>query len=1109
MVTSKLFNYIPYLLLVLLLSCNAHKEAESTFLFSEISTAESGIDFENRVINTDSFNIFTYRNFYNGGGVAIGDINNDGLSDVFFTANMGANKLYLNKGNFSFEDISIKAGITEDQKWSTGVVMVDVNSDGWLDIYVCNAGNPNGAGLENELYINQKDLTFVEESEKYGLNDNGYTTHAAFFDYDLDGDLDVYMLNNSFIPVNTLNYSNKRNLRSEDWPVADFLKGGGDKLYRNEGGRFHDVSEQAGILGSLIGFGLGVVISDLNNDQLLDIYVCNDFFERDYLYINMGDGTFKESLEEQINHLSHSAMGADIADINNDGRKDIFVTDMLPRDEFRYKTNASFDNIDVRRFKEKQGFYNQFMHNTLQLNDGNGRFKEISNYSGIAASDWSWGALMFDGDNDGLQDILVCNGIYNDVIDLDFIDFFANDVIQKMALEGGKEEIQKIIDKMPSTPLSNLMFRNMGDLKFQDVASKWGLDKATFSNGAAYGDLDNDGDLDLIINNVNQSALVYKNNGNGNHFIGFELVFEGENIKAIGSEIQIFRKGEIIIRELIPSRGFQSSVDYKMTIGLGNTAEYDSIRIVWPNKASSVIDYLDVDQYHKIEYEKLMNQKVLNQDNDLNTLMVEVSNIFEIHEEDDYVDFYYERNIPVQLSKEGPAVAVGDYDNDGYDDIFIGGSYATSAHLYKGSKDGFTEVHSEFFERFAAFEDVCAIFVDVDNDGDLDLIVGSGGNNIEYDGRAFRDRLYTNEGDYFDLDFNALPPNAYNTSVIAPYDFNKDGFEDLFIGSRSIPGGYGLSPGSFVYMNNGKGRFLDVTQQIIPELAFAGMVTDAIWIDVTDNEGKELVLVGEWMAPKVLGFNGSTFDILENGLEGYSGFWQSVLSDDIDKDGDEDLILGNMGENFSISADSLNPMVLWINDFDGNGSVEKIITKTIDGKSYPIIPKRELVEQIPGLKKENMLHSEYANKSILDLFGEDQLKSSNLKQVNYLKSSLAINDGKGHFAIKPLDYLAQLSCINAIQKYDVNHDGYQDLIIGGNNHYFLPQFSMVDASHGQVLINDKKGGYVVTPDSKSGLNLDGVVRSIQKVKLAEKDYFLVGINNQKPQLYKIKETPVQ
>ena len=567
--------------IVTLFFSNCSKDKTNT-LFTQLPSSDTGIDFINEVKNGEDMNIFKYRNFYNGGGVAIGDINNDGLSDVYFTSNLGKNKLYLNKGNFKFEDISLKAGVEGKKVWSTGVVMVDINADGLLDIYVCNAGNSKGSQQNNELFINNGNLTFTEKAEAYNLADTGITTHAAFFDYDKDGDLDVYILNNSFIPVSSLNYSNKRELRDKDWDVADILKGGGDKLLRNDNGKFVDVSEAAGIYGSLIGFGLGVTVGDVNGDLFPDIYISNDFYERDYLYINNKNGTFSEKIQDWTMHLSQSSMGADMADVNNDGKADIFVTDMLPEPDDRLKTTTNFENYDLFTRKLNLDFYTQFMQNTLQLNNGNQQFSEIANYAGVAKTDWSWGALLFDMDNDGLKDIYVCNGIYHDLTNQDFMDFFANEVMQKMVITGKKAEIETIINKMPSTPIPNYAYKNNANLTFSNQAQNRGFDTPSFAPGAAYGDLDNDGDLDLVVNNVNMEAFVYKNNAEKNkqnHFVKVKLKGDQQNKFAVGSTVELFSGSEILRQELIPSRGFQSSIDYTMTFGIGNK-KIDSLQVI-------------------------------------------------------------------------------------------------------------------------------------------------------------------------------------------------------------------------------------------------------------------------------------------------------------------------------------------------------------------------------------------------------------------------------------------------------------------------------------------------------------------------------------------------
>ncbi|MDA9773467.1 FG-GAP-like repeat-containing protein [Saprospiraceae bacterium] len=1095
--------YIILGFIILLCSCSEQekedKHLEKDSLFSELDNSSTHVEFINEVKNSKDFNIFSYRNFYNGGGVSIGDINQDSLVDIYFTSNMGANKLYLNKGNFEFEDISSSAGIELTGKWSTGVTMVDINSDGLLDIYVCNAGYQKGQDQGNALFINQGNNSFKDEAKAYGLDYDDYSTHASFFDYDQDGDLDMYLLNNSFIPVNTLNYSNSREIRAKDWKVADFLKGGGDKLLRNDGEQFTDVSDEAGIYGSLIGFGLGTTVADVNNDGWQDIYVSNDFFEKDYLYINQQDGTFKENLEERISHISHSSMGADIADINNDGSPEIFVTDMLPDDNYRLKTTSTFDNINLRKLKEKNGFYNQYMHNTLQLNDGSGAFKEIGFYAGVAASDWSWGALMFDADNDSYNDIFISNGIVNDVIDQDFIDFFASEIIQKMVLSGTKEKVDSIISKMPSVPIINKLYRNTGNLKFEDIAVKSGINKATFSNGAAYGDLDNDGDLDLVVNNNNQPAQLFRNNSTSN-YIGFNLEFKGKNQFALGATVQVHSNKQIQLRELMPSRGFQSSVDYKLNFGLGTQNEIDSVVIIWPNGQRQAIDDLAINEYHTIQYSdsnthetKLLRQKVLFQ---------EVSNSFPQHLEDDHTDFYYERNIPLELSKEGPCSAVGDFNGDGKDDLFIGGATDQAPQLYINTGNGYKLHQKEYFERFKAFEDTYACFVDVDNDNDLDLIVASGGNNVTYKKQAFYDRLYKNVDGKFEYTFNAFPKIPLNTSVIKPHDIDGDGDQDLFVGIRSIPGEYALSPGSFILMNRGNGMFVDVTKEVVPELQLAGMITDAEWADVLPQKGLELVLVGEWMSPKILSYDGKKMNIIESELSKQSGWWQSLEIEDIDNDGDQDLILGNIGENFYLKASNEDPTFIWINDFDDNGSIEKIITFRKEGKDYPVVVKKDLVDQIPMLKKENLMHTEFANKAINELFSKEKIASSVVKKVNNMSSMVAINNGSGDFEMRQLPAISQLSSINDILAYDVNGDGFQDFIIAGNTKHLLPQFSAIDACAGKILLNNKNGSFDVIDSHEAGFNMKGVVRELKILTMDGTPHIISLINNEKPQLYK-------
>jgi enediyne biosynthesis protein E4 len=1082
----------------------------------------SGISFNNKLDETKDFNVFNYRNFYNGAGVATGDINNDGLVDVFFTSNQNNNKLFLNKGNlyaeqagFAFEDVSKAAGFADKKQWSTGVTMVDINADGWLDIYICNAGNLFDSTLRrNQLFINngaspspegegRGEVTFTEQAAKYGLDNDGYSTHASFFDYDNDGDLDCFIVNNSPIPVNVLNQANNRDKPANEWDVPDFLRGGGDHLYKNDNGFFKEVTKEAGIHGSLISLGLGVTVSDVNEDGFLDIYVSNDFYERDYLYINQHNGTFKDELETSIQHTSLSSMGADIADVNNDGRQDIFTTDMLPSDEKRLKMNTSFENYDQFMIKYNSGFYHQYTQNALQVNIGKNKFLETAFYSGVAASDWSWGALLFDANNDGLNDIYVCNGIYRDVTDQDFIDFFANDIVAEMDKTGKKQDIQQLIDKMPSNPIVNSMFKNNGDLKFTNEAQDWGMSTPSYSNGAAYADLDNDGDLDLIVNNINQEAFVYKNTSDKNktNYLKINLTYKGNNNFGIGTKCFLYTGKDILIREQIPARGFQSSIDYNLHFGLGETKP-DSLKVVWPNGEYQVINSPAINQLLKVKYTGGKNYYTSSSNS--STFFIEDKVSFSKHDEDPFVDFNVERNIPFMLSRLGPKAAVADVNADGVEDIFIGGAKDQASQLYLQNGNGFILKPTPDFKTYAYNDVTAAVFFDADNDGDKDLLTGGGGNFAAENTPSYLSSLYFNDGKgNFALQRGAMPILNTNCGVIVPIDIDNDEALDLFVGSRSTPQVYGKTPPSYFLKNDGNGNFTDVTKTVAPQFANLGMITNAILVDVNKDAKYELVVVGEYMAPKIFAITNNKFTELANGLNDYLGWWQTVSNIDVDNDGDEDLILGNMGQNFYLQPTTQQPINIWMNDFDKNGTLDKVFSKTFANKDVPVFTKRELTDLLPGQKKFNLKHKDYANKTIQDLFGDDAKTATKLT-VNYTSSAIAINDGAGNFTIKPLPYQAQLSSIKNAKVIDVNNDGYKDLVIAGNTFNMLPQFCRVDASFGQVLLNDKKRNFIPMPFNQAGLFISGEVNDLVLIKSQSKNKLLFLQNNDFPKLYTLQ-----
>lgn len=1085
---------------IVLYSC---KTKEDT-LFEELPASETGIDFVNRSLDRKDFNIFNYRNFYNGGGVAIGDVNNDGLSDLFITSNFEENKLYLNKGNMHFEDISQQAGITGKKFWSTGVTFADINGDGLMDIYVCNSGSRDQRG--NQLYLNQGIKAgipqYKEIAKEAGLEDGGFSTHAAFFDYDRDGDLDMYLLNNSFTPIGKLGYLNLREQRD---------KLGGDKLFRNDSDgqiKFTDVSEKAGIYGSLIGFGLGITIGDVNNDNWPDIYISNDFYERDYLYINQHDGTFKEELEKAMPHISLSSMGADIADVNDDGNLDIFVTDMLPGDDRRLKTTSIFEGYNLMELKLKQGFWHQYMRNNLHLNNGDGTFSEIGQLSGIHATDWSWGALIFDMDNDGKKDIFVANGIAKDLTDQDFVDFLGDRNTMQQMLNGKKFDYKEFTDKISSVPIPNYAYQNQGDFKFTNQVKAWGLEGPGFSNGSAYGDLDNDGDLDLVVNNVNAPLSVFKNKSTEklkHHFLRVALKGKAKNLNGIGSTVTVYQQGHAKILQQMPNRGFQSSSDHQMVFGLGDRSKIDSLKVVWPDDSYQVIQQVKVDQLIVLDQSAAKN-KWVNKAANPRLLFADVTSgkLNYVHQESIFNDYDRDVLLKQKFSTMGPAMAVGDVNGDGLDDIYLGGAAGQDKKLFIQQASGvFKESPQADFAFDRTTENTDALFFDADKDGDLDLFVVTGSNEFEINAPELHDLLYLNDGKgQFKRD-TRFPAINENGSTVAAGDFDQDGDLDLFVGSRMISSKYGLNPVSNLYINDGTGGFKNQSKRFIPQLSELGMVTDAEWVDVDGDRFVDLVVAQDWGPIKIFkNERGRQLTLMED-LKGSEGLWSSMKVADIDGDGDMDLILGNLGLNSKIRATIDKPAYLHVNDFDKNGSYEQIISCiTEDGKTYPMVLKGEIQRALPMIKKKFIKYKDYANKTIDELFDEDQRQDMVTKQITTTSSSFMINNGKGHFSLVPMPVEVQFSPVKAIETGDFNQDGKLDILLAGNFFDTLPEWGRFDANYGLLLVGKGQGKFDVIKSKDSGFKTLGQVRNMAKIKSAKQGILLVlAKNNEAAQLF--------
>ncbi len=1111
-IKHKVFSFLLIAIAMLFISCHTKKPTTVAVAaaFEVLDSKQTGLDFTNKLTATSEFNMFNYMYFYNGAGVGAGDFNNDGLIDLFFASNQSQNKLYLNTGSLHFKDVTAAAKIPVDNSWSTGVSVADINNDGLLDIYVCRVGNYETLKGKNQLLIckgiNKDGIPFyADEAAAYGLDFSGFSTQAAFFDYDMDGDLDMYLMNHSV--RNNGTFGTRESFQGTYDPLA------GDRLYRNDGNHFTDVTKQSLINSSSIGYGLGICVSDINLDGWPDLYIGNDFHENDYLYINQKNGTFKDELTKSVMHTSQFSMGVDVADINNDAWPEIVSMDMLPSDPYILKRSLGEDEYNLFNMKLNYGYVPQYTRNNLQLNLGNGHFSEIGRYAGVYATDWSWSALWMDFDNDGLKDLFVSNGIPKRLNDMDYVNYVSNDEVQaKIKNKSMSSTDMALIDKFPEIKLPNKFFHNKGNAAFDDMSAAIANDKSTFSNGAVYADLDNDGDLDIVVNNIADSVLLYQNKSNDKkdqNYLQLTLKGDAQNINAIGSKVIVFAGSAVETYEKNPARGFLSSMEIPMHIGL-NKVKLDSIKLVWPDNTCELLQLPKGNHQLIVNYKKglpkfdyrILTNRHKNKALPMQDITAETNLLYK-HQENNFVEFDREPLMPHMASQEGPALAVADINGDGMEDVFIGSSRSFKSAVFLQQQNGrFIKTEQRAIDIDSNYEDVSACFADVNHDGFNDLVIASGGN--EYFGSDSNNtpRVYLNDGK---ANFSKLP-HAFGhlvltASCVVPYDFNGDGFVDLFIGARAVSFDYGKIPTSYLLQNDGSGHFKDVTNVYSKELSSAGFITNAVWYDLDKDGDKDLVLSCEWDG--ICAFINNKNSFTKKQLTDKKGWWNFVLPVDIDNDGDVDLIAGNLGLNSRLTASPEQPVRMYYYDFDGNGKKEQVLTCYLQNREIPFANKGEIEKQLPGMKKQFLYAEDFAKASLTDMFSKEKLDKADLFSADYFSNAMLINDGKLNFTVQALPWQAQLSCYKTAVVINANNDSLPDILLGGNFYANNIQMGRYDGDYGTILINNGKDSF--TCENLNGVIIKGQVRHISSIKIGKSDAIIMARNNDSLKVIRFKQ----